>query len=263
MGCSNVGAPSSAASVPLKWPAAFSDLESDCYDNGMRNMTKKLAAEALGTFVLVFAGTGAIVINDVSGGTVSHVGIALTFGLVVLAMIYSLGDVSGCHLNPAVSLGFFVARRFDGRLVLPYVASQSAGALLASFTLLLLFPGHKTLGATLPASDAVQSLVLEFILTFILMFVILSVATGAKEKGLMAGVAVGSVVGLEALFAGPVSGASMNPVRSLAPALVSLRLEYLWVYLTAPTLGAVVAVAACRCVQEEGCCKIMAQETGS
>ena len=215
---------------------------------------RKLAAELFGTFALVFAGTGAIVINDVSGGTVSHVGIALTFGLIVLALIYALGDVSGCHLNPAVTLGFFTARRFEGRLVVPYLVSQCLGALLASVTLRLLFPTNATLGATLPAGDVLQSFVLEFILTLILMFVILSVSTGSKKKGVLAGVAVGSVIALEALFAGPISGASMNPARSLAPALVSLRLDVLWVYLTAPVLGACASVFACRCVQEPGCC---------
>jgi aquaporin Z len=216
---------------------------------------RRLAAEAIGTFGLVFAGTGAIVINDVTGGTVSHVGVALTFGLIVLAMIYAVGDVSGAHLNPAVTLGFFVARRFPGRSVLPYVVSQCAGAFMASLCLRLLFPDHATLGATLPRGGAAfQSFVLEVLLTGLLMFVILSVSTGAKEKGITAGIAVGSVIGLEALFAGPVCGASMNPVRSLAPAVVSLRFESLWVYLTAPTLGACVGLLACRCVQEPGCC---------
>lgn len=220
----------------------------------MTHGMRRLAAEAFGTFALVFAGTGAVVINDVSGGTVSHVGIALTFGLVVLAMVYALGDVSGCHLNPAVTLGFFAARRFEGRWVAPNIASQCAGAVLASLTLRLMFPAHATLGATLPAGDALQSFVLEVILTLILMFVILSVSTGSKEKGVLAGVAVGSVIALEAPFAGPISGASMNPARSLAPALVSLRLDGLWVYLAAPVLGACASVLVCRCVQEPGCC---------
>jgi aquaporin Z len=218
---------------------------------------RKLAAEVLGAFALVFAGTGAIVINDVSGGTVTHVGIALTFGLIVLAMIYAVGDVSGAHLNPAVTLGFYVARRFDGRWVVPYIASQCLGAFLATFTLRLMFPTHTTLGATLPAGDAIQSFVLELILTFLLMFVILSVSTGSKEKGILAGVAVGSVIALEALFAGPISGASMNPARSLAPALVSLRLHSLWVYVSAPVLGACAGVLACRCVQAPGCCNVV------
>jgi aquaporin Z len=215
---------------------------------------RRLAAEAFGTYALVFAGTGAIVINDVSGGVVSHLGIALTFGLIVLAMIYALGGVSGCHLNPAVTVGFFAARRFKGRWVAPYVLSQILGAAFASVTLRLMFPSHATLGETLPVGSAIQSFVLEFILTLILMFVILSVSTGSKEKGIMAGVAVGSVIALEAMFAGPISGASMNPARSLAPALVSLRLNSVWLYLTAPVLGACASVLVCRCVQEPGCC---------
>src|SRR5437588_2370958 len=208
-------------------------------------MTRKVAAEGLGTFALVFAGTGAVVVNDVSGGTVTHVGVALTFGLVVLAMIYALGDVSGAHLNPAVTLGFLAARRFEARWVAPYLACQCLGAVAASGVLRLMFPAHPTLGATLPAGAAGQSFVLEAILTLILMVVILSVSSGAKEKGLLAGVAVGAVIGLEALFAGPISGASMNPARSLAPAAVAGRLDHLWVYLTAPLLGAVAAVAVC------------------
>jgi MIP family channel proteins len=215
---------------------------------------RRLAAELFGTFALVFAGTGAIVINDVSGGTVSHVGVAFTFGLIVLAMVYALGDVSGCHLNPAVTLGFFMARRFEGRMVVPYIVSQCAGAILASFTLQLMFPSNTTLGATMPTGGTLQSFVLEVILTLILMFVILSVSTGSKEKGVLAGVAVGSVIALEALFAGPISGASMNPARSLAPALVSLRLGTLWIYLAAPALGASFSVFVCRCVQQPGCC---------
>jgi MIP family channel proteins len=215
---------------------------------------RKLAAEFFGTFALVFAGTGAIVINDASGGAVSHVGVAMTFGLIVLAMVYALGDVSGCHLNPAVTIGFLLARRFESRLVVPYVASQCAGAFLASIAIRLMFPSNATLGATLPAGDPIQSFILELILTLILIFVILSVSTGSKEKGVLAGVAVGSVIALEALFAGPISGASMNPARSLAPAIVSGRLDSLWIYLIAPILGASVSVIACRCVQEPGCC---------
>lgn len=203
---------------------------------------RRLAAEAFGTFALVFAGTGAIIINDISGGAITHPGIALTFGLIVLAMIYSLGDVSGCHLNPAVTLGFWVARRFEGRLVSPYLFSQFCGALFASGLLKILFPEQTNLGATLPAGSQFQSFILELILTLILMFVILSVSSGSKEKGLLAGVAVGSVIALEAMFAGPISGASMNPARSLAPALVGHNLFGIWVYLVAPICGAFLAV---------------------
>jgi MIP family channel proteins len=213
---------------------------------------RKLAAEALGTFALVFAGTGAIVIDEVTHGAVTHVGIALTFGLIVLAMIYAVGDVSGAHLNPAVTIGFFAARRLGGRWVVPYLLSQCVGAILASLVLRFMFPTNDTLGATVPAGSALQSFILEFILTFLLMFVILSVSTGSKEKGVLAGVAVGSVIALEALFAGPISGASMNPARSLAPALVSLRFDSLWLYLIAPVLGSSFGVLACKCVHEPG-----------
>ena len=215
---------------------------------------RKLLAESFGTFVLVFAGTGAIIINDQSGGTVSHVGIALTFGLIVLSMIYSLGDVSGCHINPAVTLGFFVARRFKGKLVFPYIVSQFAGATLASLTLHWMFPTNINLGATIPVGNVFQSLVLELILAMILMFVILSVSSESKETGMLAGVVIGSVVALEAMFAGPISGASMNPARSFGPALVSGRLEHLWIYMLAPSVGALVGALACRAIHGPECC---------
>lgn len=206
----------------------------------------KWFAEVFGTFALVFAGTGAIVINDVSGGTVTHVGVALTFGLIVTAMIYAIGDVSGAHMNPAVTLGFVVSRKLQPAAVLPYIVSQTVGALLASVVLRFLFAEHGTLGATLPAGSAMQSFVLELILTFILMYVILCVSTGPKETGVLAGIAIGAVIALEALFGGPISGASMNPVRSLAPALISGRVEHLWIYLLAPVLGSILAVPAWR-----------------
>lgn len=214
----------------------------------------KHAAEAIGTFALVFAGTGAITINDVSGGAVSHVGVSLTFGLVVMAMIYAVGDVSGAHLNPAVTLGFWAARRFPTAGLLPYLASQAGGALAASGLLRLLFPHQATLGATVPAGPPMQAFVIEVVLTALLMFVILCVSTGAKEKGIMAGAAVGGVIAMEALLAGPISGASMNPIRSLAPAAVIGNFSHLWIYLMAPLLGAGVAVLGCRCVQGAPCC---------
>ncbi len=190
----------------------------------------------------------------------SHVGIALTFGLIVMTMIYAVGDVSGAHFNPAVTLGFWIARRLPGRAVLPYILSQCAGALAASILLRWMFVRHRALGATAPSGPALQSFVLEVVLTCFLMFVILSVSSGAKEKGLMAGVAIGATVGLEALFAGPICGASMNPARSLAPALVTARLDHLWIYLTAPILGALAAVMMCHCVQEPGCCSTLREE---
>lgn len=210
---------------------------------------RDLLAEAVGTFALVFAGTGAIVINDLTVGAVGHIGISLTFGLVVLAMIYALGDISGAHFNPAVTIGFWAARRIERATVLPYILSQCAGAFLASLLVRLLFPSHESLGATQPAGPALQSFVLESILTFLLMLVILQVSMGGKEKGITAGMAVGAVVGLEALFAGPISGASMNPARSIAPALVSLQLAHLWIYVLAPLAGALGAVFVARGLQ--------------
>jgi aquaporin NIP len=220
----------------------------------IRAMYKRLAAEVIGTFSLVFAGTGAIVVNDVTGGTIGHAGIALTFGLVVLAMIYTVGEVSGAHLNPAVTMAFCAAKRMPWIEAPGYIGSQLVGGVLASLFLKLLFPEHGNLGATLPAYSAMQSFWLEVALTAILMFVILNVSTGSKEKGITAGIAVGSVIAFEAMFAGPISGASMNPVRSIAPAIVSGQLQHLWVYFVAPIAGALIAVPACLCVQSKGCC---------
>lgn len=206
---------------------------------------KKGIAELIGTFALVFCGTGAVVIDQVTGGAVTHVGVSITFGLIILAMIYALGDISGAHMNPAVTISFMVAGRIGGKQVSTYILCQFAGALLASLALKLMFPKNESLGATMPAGSDMQSFILEIILTFFLMFVILNVSSGSKEKGITAGIAVASVVGLEAMFAGPVSGASMNPARSLAPAIVSGKMEYishLWIYLTAPVLGGIIAV---------------------
>jgi aquaporin NIP len=205
---------------------------------------KKYIAEVIGTFALVFCGTGAIVINQQTGGVIGHAGIAATFGLIVAAMIYTIGDISGAHLNPAVTIGFWIARLFPAKEILPYIVSQCVGAFIASFALKFLFPINETLGTTLPAGPAMQSFVLEFILTFILMFVILHVANGSKEQGMFAGIAIGSVILLEAMFAGPISGASMNPARSLSPAVVSGHTEYLWIYIFAPLVGAAIAVLA-------------------
>jgi aquaporin NIP len=199
---------------------------------------KKYISEIIGTFAMLFCGTGAIIINQETNGSITHLGVAITFGLVVMVMIHSLGSISGAHFNPAVTIAFAVAKKFEVKEVLPYIISQLIGALFASATLRLLFPKNIFLGATIPLNNDFQAFILEFIITFILMFVIVSVAHGSKEQGLFAGISIGSTVLLLALFAGPICGASMNPVRSLAPALISNHLEHLWLYLIAPILGA-------------------------
>lgn len=216
-------------------------------------LSRRLCAEAFGTFCLVFAGTGAVIVNEVTGGGVTHVGVALTFGLVVMALVHALGNVSGCHINPAVTLGLCAAGRFNRTLVMPYIVSQCAGAFLASCTLRVLFPESRVLGATIPAGSDGQSLMLEFILTLILMVVILSITVGASAEKLLAGITIGGVIGFEALFAGPISGASMNPARSLAPAVVAMQLEHVWIYIVAPIAGALAAVPLCRCIHSSPC----------
>jgi aquaporin NIP len=203
---------------------------------------RSYVAELIGTFAVVFCGTGAIIINQQSGGVITHAGVAVTFGLIVMSMIYSLGNISGAHFNPAVSIAFCVAGRFSYKRLSPYIISQLVGATLASLTLKGLFPTNEFLGSTLPAGLELQSFVLEFILSFFLMLVIINVASGSKEQGMFAGLAIGAVVGLEAMFAGPVCGASMNPARSFGPAIVSGHTAHLWLYLIAPVAGAIAVI---------------------
>lgn len=199
-------------------------------------------AEGLGTFLLVFAGCGAIVVSQTAPGTLSHLGVALVFGLAVLSAIYAYGDISGAHINPAVTLGFWAAGRFPGRQIVPFISAQFTGAILAGGALRILFPGAEGLGETLPSGSFSQSFMLEAIMSWWLMTVIFSVSEGAKEKGLVAGIVVGSVVAMEAAFGGPISGASMNPARSLGPALITGQFHSLWIYMAAPTFGCLAAV---------------------
>ena len=214
-------------------------------------LNKKYLAEIIGTFALVFCGTGAIIIDEQTHGAVTHIGVAITFGLIVLAMIYTFGETSGAHFNPAVTLGFAVAKRFDKKQIAPYIICQIIGAFAATLTLKFLFPENVNLGSTLPAGSQMQSFVLEFILTYFLMTVILNVSQGSKEIGVIAGIAIGATVGLEAMFAGPICGASMNPARSLAPAIVSGNIAALWIYLLAPVTGAIAATLTWRLMKQK------------
>lgn len=206
---------------------------------------------------MIFCGCGAMAINEITAGAVTHPGVAITWGLIVMAMIYAFGDISGAHFNPAVTIGFAYAKKFPWREVPKYFVSQFIGALLACVILWVLFPKSETLGSSLPADgfEPYKAFVLETILTFFLMVVIINVSTGSKEIGTMAAIAVGGVILLEAMFAGPMTKASMNPVRSLAPALVSGNLQHLWLYLTAPVLGALLAIKTCKLVKEDDCCE--------
>ena len=203
---------------------------------------KKYYSEFIGTFLMMFCGTGAMIIDETTNGSVTHVGVALTWGLIIMSLIYALGETSGAHFNPAVTIAFTVNKNFPLKLVLPYLGSQFLGAISASLLLKFLFPTSVFLGASLPRNSNMQAFILEIVLSFLLMLVVLKVAKGSKEQGLFAGIAIGSVVLLEAMFAGPICGASMNPIRSLTPALVSGNLSQVWIYLIAPPTGMLLAV---------------------
>ncbi len=204
---------------------------------------REALAEAIGTFALVFAGTGAVMVNELSQGAVTHVGISFVFGAVVAALIYSIGHLSGAHFNPAVTLAFWTSGIFPKRRVLPYILAQSLGAIAASALLLISLGRVANLGATLPLNDNwLQSFVLETVLTFILMFVIFGSGLDRRAHLGFAGLAIGLTVGVEAAFMGPITGASMNPARSLGPALIGRIWQHHWVYWVAPILGAQLAV---------------------
>lgn len=217
-------------------------------------MRKKYISEFIGTFTMIFCGTGAMTINEVTGGDVTHVGVAITWGLIVMAMIYAFGDISGAHFNPAVTIAFAYAKRFEWKEVPKYITVQCMGAIAASSVLLFLFPESEYLGGTQPSFDDLRAFVLEFFLAYFLMLVIINVSTGSKEVGTMAGIAIGAVVLLEAMFAGPMTNASMNPARSLGPALISGHWEHQWLYFIAPVLGALLAAMTCKLVKPDDCC---------
>lgn len=209
------------------------------------NLARRAAAEAVAAFALVFAGCGAIVTNAVYGGTLGTTGVALAFGLVIMVMVYATGHLSGAHINPAVTIAFTLNRHLPLRDAGSYIAAQLAGAIAAAFALLAIWPSKPAeLGATVPTVGVGSAFVYEVILTGLLMFVIISVATDTRAVGSGAALAIGGTVALDAIFGGPVTGASMNPARSIGPALASGVSTDLWIYVAAPIVGATIGAAA-------------------
>lgn len=212
---------------------------------------RKYFAEAVGTFSLVFVGCGAIVINETGIGDIGLVGISAAFGLIIMVMIYSFGNVSGAHFNPAVTISFLAAKKIRLKDAIFYIAAQIIGGIIAAIILKYMFPSYLTLGVTSPSGSILQTYVMEIILTFFLMTVILNVSTGHMEKGIMAGIAIGATVFIGALIGGSVSGASMNPARSLAPAIVSGNYSYILIYITAPIIGALLSLPLFKIIQQK------------
>jgi MIP family channel proteins len=225
-------------------------------------LMQKLGAEMVGTFALVFAGCGAVMVDGLTGGTITHVGVGMAFGLAIMVMIYATGHISGAHFNPAVTIAFAITRRFPAREVLPYITAQFLAGVVAAYTLRNVLGDVASVGATMPSGSVMQSFTLEVVLTFFLMFVIIAVASDARAVGQMAGLAIGGTVALAAIFGGPISGASMNPARSLGPALAAGDVSLLWLYFVAPIVGAGAGATVyelIRCeraqpAQVKGCC---------
>ena len=215
-------------------------------------LARRAAAEGLATFALVFAGCGAIVTNAEYGEALGAVGVALTFGLIIMVMVYATGHLSGAHINPAVTLAFTVTRHFPGRDAVAYIGAQLAGATLGAAVLLAVWTDKPAdLGATVPSVGAGSALVYEVILTAFLMFVIMAVATDTRAVGAAAAIAIGGTVGLDALFGGAVTGASMNPARSFGPALMAGEWDDFWLYIVGPILGAALGALAYQAVRGE------------
>ncbi|MBC8059690.1 MAG: MIP family channel protein [Clostridiaceae bacterium] len=212
-------------------------------------MKKQIIAEFLGTFFLVFVGTGAIIVNEITG-SLTHIGVSLVFGLIVMALIYTLGHISGAHLNPVVTISFLVYGDFTIKDSIKYITAQILGAVAASSGLLFMFGNIANLGATLPKNSWQQAFVLEFILTFLLVLVIMGSAVHGKAIKSFSGIAIGAAVALEAMFGGPISGASMNPARSIGPAIVSGNINNLWIYIIATILGGIVATVVYKYIHE-------------
>ncbi len=206
---------------------------------GTPDLARRAGAEALAAFALVFAGCGAVVTDAEYGGALGTVGISLVFGLVIMAMVYATGHLSGAHINPAVTLAFTLSRHFPVREAVVYIAAQILGAVLGALLLLAVWPDQPAeLGATVPSVGAGSAFVYELVLTALLMFVITAVATDTRAVGAAAAIAIGATVGLDALFGGPVTGASMNPARSLGPAVAAWEWTDFWVYVAGPVVGA-------------------------
>lgn len=219
---------------------------------GRPDLVRRAMAEGIGVFALVFAGCGAIIANTEHPGTLGAVGIALVFGLIIMAMVYATGHLSGAHLNPAVTVAFVITRHFPRAEAAAYVAAQVAGALIAAGLLVAVWPSEPAhLGATLPTVGVGSAFVYETVLTAFLMFVIVAVATDTRAVGAGAAIAIGGTVGLDALFGGPITGASMNPARSIGPALVAGELHDLWLYILAPLVGATIGAVAYQLVRGE------------
>ena len=213
-------------------------------------LLRAAVAEAIGTFALVFAGAGAIMV-DAKTHALGHVGVAITFGLVIMAMIYAVGHISGAHFNAAVTFAFALTRHFPWPRAFVYWGAQFIGAVTAALLLRASLGNIAHVGATLPSGSQAQSFFFEFVMTAFLMFVILAVATDTRAVGEAAAIAIGGTIGLDAMFGGPISGASMNPMRSLGPALVSGDLHALWLYIVAPILGAAIGGLAYQFVRAE------------
>jgi MIP family channel proteins len=213
-------------------------------------LVRSLVAEGIGTFALVFAGAGAIMV-DAKTHQLGHVGVAITFGLVIMAMIYAVGHISGAHFNGAVTFAFALTRHFPWSRAAAYWAAQLTGALAAAALLRASLGNIAHVGATLPSGSQAQSFLWEFVMTAFLMFVVLAVATDTRAVGEAAAIAIGGTIGLDAMFGGPISGASMNPMRSAGPAIVSGDLHALWLYLVAPALGAAAGALAYQFVRGE------------
>lgn len=203
---------------------------------------KKYTAEFIGTFALVFCGTGAIIVNQQSNGSLGLVGISLAFGIIVSAIIYVFGNISGAHINPSVTIALIIGKVISKKDASFYIIAQILGAILASILLKYMFPENLTLGATIPSGSLLQSFIIEAVLTFFLMLTILGI-TSKEENSSVVGLMIGLVVTGIILFAGPISGGSFNPARSFAPALLSGNLTSLWIYIAAPTLGTILAVS--------------------